>query len=268
MNHSILREIAAVTDPIERARALGTVMAEQQLLVEEAARMRRQAIAEAREVGHRLEDIANVLGVSPGRISQMRKGSSARAPEPPAERPPQVIVQRALPTDPAMYGAAYVFVSVAERHDMRPELRILGVDLEPASEHIATCLRLRPGDDLIARRRLMLADDVPVRLATSYFRADLFAGTPITEPELLKPTLHEAIVDLGHTFGHSEETLVARPATRAETETLRLDPGDWVVQVLRASYSTDDTPIHVLETVCAATRHVFAVSQAGGCDMF
>jgi GntR family transcriptional regulator len=61
---------------------------------------------------------------------------------------------------------------------------------------------------------------------------------------------------------------MARPPTGPETDLLRLDPGDWVVQVLRASYSTDDTPVHVLETVCAATRHVFSVSQAGGCDRF
>jgi DNA-binding GntR family transcriptional regulator len=61
---------------------------------------------------------------------------------------------------------------------------------------------------------------------------------------------------------------VARPASRPEIDALRLDPGGWVVQVLRASYSTDDTPVHVLETVCAATRHVFTINQSGGCDVF
>ncbi|GAA4632134.1 hypothetical protein GCM10023196_064330 [Actinoallomurus vinaceus] len=268
MNHSTLREIATVTDPIERARALGVMMAEQQALVEEAARMRRQAIAEARESGHRLEDIANVLGVSPGRISQMRKGLTARTPEAPPEPAPPVIVHRSLPSEPAMYGAGCMFLSVAERQGVHAELRVLGVGLEPAPEHVATCLRTRPGEDVIARRRLMLADEVPVRIAVSYFRTDLFGGTPVTDPELLKPTMHEAITAHGHAFGHAEETLVARPAARWETDLLRLDPGDCVVQVLRASYSTDDTPIHVLETVCAAARHVFTINQAGGCDVF
>ena len=46
---------------------LGMVMAEQQTLVEEAARMRRQAIAEARESGHRLEDIGGAPRGQPGR---------------------------------------------------------------------------------------------------------------------------------------------------------------------------------------------------------
>lgn len=268
MSHKRLREIAALADPIERARALGAVMSEQQALVEEAARMRRQAIAEARDDGHRLEDIANVLGLSPGRISQMRKGSVTRAPEPPAERAPAVIVERPLPTEPPMYGAGYTFLSTAERQGVRSELRILDVGLEPAREHVATCLRSRPGEDVIARRRLVLADDIPVRIAVSYFRADLFAGTAVMESEVLKPSLHETVAAYGHAFGHAEETLMARPATSPETDLLHLDPGDWVVQVLRASYSTDDTPIHVLETVCAATRHVFSVNQAGGCDQF
>ncbi|MEV5708508.1 UTRA domain-containing protein [Actinoallomurus sp. NPDC052274] len=300
MSHSRLREIAALSDPIERARVLGTVMAEQQALVEEAARMRRQAIAEARENGHRLEDLAHTLGVSPGRISQMRKGSATRAPEPLvptpeprapepvapeplatraaeprasdpeplAERMPPVVVRRSLPTEPPASGAGWTFVSMTERNDIRTELRLLGVDREPAREHIATCLRVRPGEDVIARRRLILAGGVPVRAAASYFRVDLFADTSIVQPELLAPSLHEAVAAHGHAFGHAEETLMARRATESETGLLRLDPGDWVVQVLRAAYSIEDTPVHVLETVCAATRHVFSVSQAGGSDQF
>jgi hypothetical protein len=44
--------------------------------------------------------------------------------------------------------------------------------------------------------------------------------------------------------------LTARPPTRFEAGTLELDPGEWVVQVLRASYSSEDTPVHTRETIC------------------
>jgi hypothetical protein len=262
VNLNTLHEIATISDPIERACALGQAMTEQQSLVEEAARMRRQAIAEARETGHRLEEIANVLGVSPGRISQMRKGPASRAPQPPAPARPQVIVHRALPTVPGSHGPAGAFVTAAERQGLRPSKRVMFVGTEPSSEHVASCLRIQAGDEVIARRRLILADDVPVRLVTSYFRADLFAGTCVAEPDT--PSLRECLESLGRSFGHAEETLVARPATRSEVDTLELDQGDWAVQVLRASYSSDDTPVHMLETVCAASRHIFTVSQAGG----
>jgi GntR family transcriptional regulator len=268
VNLNTLHEIATISDPIERACALGRAMTEQQSLVEEAARMRRQAIAEARETGHRLEEIANVLGVSPGRISQMRKGPASRAPQSPAEPRPQVIVHRALPSAPGQSGAAGAFVTAAERQGLHPGIRILFVGAEPASEHVATCLRIQTGDEVVVRRRMILADDVPVRLITSYFRADLFAGTCVARPELIEPSLQECLEGLGHTFGHAEETLVARPATRSETDALELDQGEWAVQVLRASYSGDDTPVHTLESVCAASRHIFTVSQAGGSQEF
>jgi DNA-binding GntR family transcriptional regulator len=264
VNLNTLHEIATISDPIERARALGRAMTEQQSLVEEAARMRRQAIAEARETGHRLEEIANVLGVSPGRISQMRKGPASRAPQPPADAKPQVIVHRALPSASSVHGPTSAFVSAAERQGLRPGVRILFVGTEPSSEHVATCLRIQAGDEVIARRRMVLADEVPVRLVTSYFRADLFAGTCVAEPELIRPSLRECLESLGHSFGHAEETLMARPATRSEIDTLELDQGEWAVQVLRASYSSDDTPVHMQESVCAASRHIFTVSQAGG----
>lgn len=264
MNLNTLHEIATISDPIERASALGRAMTEQQSLVEEAARMRRQAIAEARETGYRLEEIASVLGVSPGRISQMRKGPASRAPKPPPETRPQVIVHRALPSTSAGGGPADAYAAAAERQGLRPGVRLISVGTEPSSEHVATCLRIQAGDEVIARRRMVLADDVPIRLVTSYFRADLFAGTCLTGPDLLKPSLQECLEHLGHVFGHAEETLVARPATRAETDALELDGGEWAVQILRAAYSTDDTPVHMLESVCAASRHIFTVDQAGG----
>ncbi|MGH3382836.1 MAG: GntR family transcriptional regulator [Actinoallomurus sp.] len=264
VNLNTLHEIATISDPIERACALGRAMTEQQSLVEEAARMRRQAIAEARETGHRLEEIANILGVSPGRISQMRKGPASRAPQPPADAKPQVIVHRALPSLTGVQGRASAFATAIERQGLRHDIRLLSVGTEPSSEHVASCLRIQAGDEVIARRLMIRADEVPVRLVTSYFRADLFAGTCLAEPELIRPSLRESLESLGQSFGHAEETLMARPATRSEIDALELDQGEWAVQVLRASYSTDDAPVHMLESVCAASRHIFTVSQAGG----
>lgn len=268
MDLRTLRDISAIADPIERARAISRAMTDQQGLTEEAARLRRGAIAEAREAGHTLEEIARALGVSPGRVSQMRKGPTAKAPEPPASKGSRVIVQRALPTDPATRGSVSLFLVEAERQGIRPEREMLYIGPEPASEHVAACLQVQPGDEIIARRKMMTANAVPVRIATSYFRADLFSGTRIAEPEFVKPSLQAAIEALGYAFGRADETLTARPATRFEAQTLDLEPGEWVVQVLRASYSTEGTPVHTLETICAATRHIFTIGQVGGMDEF
>lgn len=260
----MLHQIAAVADPIERARVVGRVMAEQQRTVSELARIRREAIAEARAAGMRQDEIARRLGVSPGRVSQM-KPATVRA----QSGHPQVIVQRALPTEPAVRGSLSLFMTEAERQGIRPDRRMLRVGAEPAADHVSAALRVDEGADVLVRRKLMFANDVPVRIASSYFRLDLFDGTAIaTEPDFVRPSLQSAIEALGHRFGHAEEYLVARPPTEFETRTLRLGEGEWVVQVLRTGYSVEDVPVHMLETICAASRHIFPIGQVAGADQF
>lgn len=273
MDVRALREAASIADPIERARALERLMGETAALSSEAARYRRDAIAEARASGLTTAQIATALGVTPGRVRQIPPSKdierpSAMAPEPSAARHPRVLVQRALPTDPSIRGSVSLYLVEAERQGIKAERRMLYIGLEPANEHVAACLRVEPGTDVVARRKLMLANGVPVRVATSFFRADLFGNTRMAEPEFVRPTLQSALTDLGYQFGRAEEYLTSRAATPFERETLDLDPGEWIVQIMRASYSTEDTPVHTLETICSATRHIFPIGQVAGIDEF
>lgn len=270
MDAQTLREAASIADPLERARALERLMADGAGLSVEAARYRRDAIAEARAAGLTPQQIGAALGVSPGRIRQIPADESAgpMAPAPSETRAPRVLVQRALPTDPAIRGSVSLYLVEAERQGIKADRRMLYIGPEPASEHIAACLRVEPGDEVVARRKLMLANDVPVRIATSFFRADLFGSTRMAEPEFVRPTLQSALTDLGYRFGRAEENLTARRPTAFERETLGLDHDEWVVQIIRASYSTEDTPVHTLETICAATRHIFPIGQVAGTDEF
>ncbi|MEU4833705.1 UTRA domain-containing protein [Streptosporangium sp. NPDC023615] len=194
-------------------------------------------------------------------------GQGGRA-APRARAVPRVLVRRAIPTEPAVRGSESLFVTEAARQGVRPTRRMLHVGPEPAGDDVAAALRVEPGEEVLARRKMMFADGVPVRVATSYLRLDLFGGTPLADPGFLRPSLQAAIEALGHRFGHAEEELVARPPAASEAATLRLDPGEWVVRILRAAYSADGTPVHVLETVCAASRHVFPVAQVTGADQF
>lgn len=268
MDPRTLHEAASLLDPIERARALTNLMTGDQALTDAAARYRRQAIADAREQGLSREQIAAALGVTPPRITQISKGPAARAPEPPADHAPKVLVQRSIPTPPAIRGSASLFLAEAERQGIEASRKMLYIGLEPASEQIAHALRVEPGTDVVARRKLQFANDVPVRMPTSFFRADLFADTRMNQPEFVRPTLQAALDELGYQFGRAEEFLVARRPTIFERETLTLEPDEWVVQILRTSYSTEDTPVHALETVCSATRHLFPIGQVAGADEF
>lgn len=191
-----------------------------------------------------------------------------KKPEGPASPAPRVLVYRALPTEPAVRGSKSLFLAEAERQGLKAGRRMLYVGLEPAGDQVAGCLRVEPGTEIVARRKMMTANDVPVRIATSYFRADLFGGTRLAEPEFVQPSLQSALTALGYSFGHAEEYLIARPPTAFERETLELEAGEWIVQVLRTSYSVEGTPVHVLETICAANRHVFSIGQVSGHDEF
>lgn len=170
-------------------------------------------------------------------------------------------IERWLPTEPSVRASVSLFMTEAERQGIKADRRMLYVGWEAANAHVAASLRVEPGEAVLARRKLLLANDLPVRVATSFFQADLFAGTRLAEEGFVRPSLQAVLEDLGYRFGHAEEHLIARPAAGVEQETLELDKGEWVVQILRTSYSPEGTPVHALETICAATRHVFPIAQ-------
>ncbi|MFE1166221.1 GntR family transcriptional regulator [Nocardiopsis sp. NPDC058789] len=193
--------------------------------------------------------------------------SAHKAPTGPVDPRPRVLVQRALPTPPSTRGSKSLYLTEAQQQGLTPERKMLFVGQEPANEHVALGLRVEPGAPVIARRKMFWANEVPVRISTSYFRVDVGENTRLDGEGFVLPTLQAAIEDLGHEFGHASETLTARPPTPYEADLLDI-PGEWVVQVLRISYSTKDVPIHALETICAATRHTFPIGQAVGSDQF
>lgn len=180
-----------------------------------------------------------------------------------------VVVERTLPTEPAVRGSASLYLAEASRQGIAAGRRMLYVGPEPAPYRVAACLRIGDGELAFARRKMMYAGDVPVRIATSWFRLDVVEGSPLTAADFVPGGLDVALRDLGHRFGRADETLRVRLGTAGEAETLRLGDGEPVAEILRASYDTDDTPVHVLETICAGSRHVFRIGQpASGHDAF
>jgi GntR family transcriptional regulator len=117
------------------------------------------------------------------------------------------------------------------------------------------------GDDLLTRRRLMLLDEVPVRLAISYFLPVTPEAAELSGAEFIKGGLQALLERHGRRFGWAEETLVARMPTADEAQLLAMEDDEPVVEILRTSYDDHDTPVHTLQTVCVASRHVFDVRQ-------
>jgi hypothetical protein len=64
--------IAAIQDPVARARAAGELLAEHQSAVARLAQIRRKAIAELRDQGFSYAQLGESLGLTRGRIAQLR----------------------------------------------------------------------------------------------------------------------------------------------------------------------------------------------------
>ncbi|MGW4739144.1 GntR family transcriptional regulator [Nocardia xishanensis] len=76
-----LSRLASVSDPIQRARIAGELVTAYQLRIAELGTIRQTAIEEAHQRGLAFAEIADMLGLSRGRISQLR----SRAPHTPRE---------------------------------------------------------------------------------------------------------------------------------------------------------------------------------------
>lgn len=178
------------------------------------------------------------------------------------------LVQRSLPTHPGVRASASLYLAEADGQGFAASRRMLDVGTERCPAHVAAGLGTRGGERVFVRRKLMLADDVPVRIATSYFPLSLAEGSSLAAPDFVPGGLQEALEGMGHRFGHADETLTARMPSPYEAEALHLASSVPVVQVLRSSYDTADRPVHTLETVCAADRHTFRIQQSAAADVF
>ena len=65
-------QVAAIDDPVARARAAGELLAEHQSVVARLAQIRRKAIADLRAQGLSYAEVGQALGVTRGRIAQLR----------------------------------------------------------------------------------------------------------------------------------------------------------------------------------------------------
>src|SRR5438132_469718 len=255
------KNLLAIPDPRRRAQELSRLVAEQQALLTDLARLRRDTIAELRAAGLTQAQVAEVLGVSPGRISQLEP--SAASP-----KDTHVVVERAIPTEPGIRASRSLYLSETEHQGVAPSRQMLKVGPEPAAAHIAARLGVAEGDDVVVRRKLMSANGIPIRISGSYFLPAFAEETGLDQADFIEEGYQVLFERHGRRFGHAVETLTGRMPTHDEAHTLQLPTDVPVVEVLRTSYDVNKEHIHTLESVCAADKHVFRIRQPDGTDAF
>jgi GntR family transcriptional regulator len=122
----------------------------------------------------------------------------------------------------------------------------------PAPEEVAGMLGIPAGTPVLARRRVMYADDIPVQLATSYLPLDLAAGTAIAEQDTGPGGTYSRLAELGHAPVRFREVTRVRPPDDAEARTLQLDPDHRVLDITRRASTADSRVVEVTLIVLPA----------------
>jgi GntR family transcriptional regulator len=124
-----------------------------------------------------------------------------------------------------------------------------------APPEVAERLHLSQGDQVLIRRRRMLADGQPVQLATSYLPLQLVEGTQIEQADTGTGGTYARLEELGHRLGRFQEDLSARMPLPDEARALRLGVGVPVIRVVRTAFDEQGAPVEVNEMVLAADRY-------------
>jgi GntR family transcriptional regulator len=124
-----------------------------------------------------------------------------------------------------------------------------------APPEVAERLHLSQGDQVLIRRRRMLADGQPVQLATSYLPLQLVEDTQIEQADTGTGGTYARLEELGHRLGRFQEDLSARMPLPDEARSLRLGAGVPVIRVVRTAFDEQGAPVEVNEMVLAADRY-------------
>jgi GntR family transcriptional regulator len=151
------------------------------------------------------------------------------------------------------------------------EIRAMG--LTPRSEvtperalapaHVAKVLGVDEGADVLARRRVMFADDVPVQVATSWIPWDIAEGTPLTEVDTGPGGAYSRLAELGHARARTREVTRMRIPDASEAASLDMDVTGRVIAITRTVWDASGRAVEVNEIVLPGHQWEF-VSEWDG----
>jgi DNA-binding GntR family transcriptional regulator len=128
--------------------------------------------------------------------------------------------------------------------------RILFAGKTAAPAEVAAAFGLADGHPVILRQRLILLDDTPVEIASSYWPLSVAAGTALAAPGKVKGGAPTLLADLGYKPHDVAENVRTRPATPDELETLAMtDASEWVLTLRRTIKDDSDRPYEVFVSV-------------------
>jgi GntR family transcriptional regulator len=117
---------------------------------------------------------------------------------------------------------------------------------------VADFLDVDEGTPVLARRRVMYADGVPVQLATSWIPWDIAEGTALTEVDTGPGGTYSRLAELGHAPARISELTRERIPDTDEIDALDIDPSGRVLAVTRVVRDADGRAVEVNEIILPA----------------
>lgn len=128
--------------------------------------------------------------------------------------------------------------------------RILFAGETDAPAEVAAALDLPAGHPVILRQRLILLDETPVEIASSYWPLPVAAGTALAATGKVKGGAPTLLADLGYEPRDVVENVSTRPATPTELEALAMaDASEWVLTLRRTIKDNSNQPYEVFVSV-------------------
>lgn len=156
---------------------------------------------------------------------------------------------------PAGAGEPYRWLTEAARTGSRAHSTLLEVaECEPPAD-VAEALRLPKRGIALLRRQLLMVDDEPVELVSSYYLLEIVGGTAMTGRRKIPGGTPTLLAELGHPPRLGVDRVSARVPTQDQHQALRLPGGLPVLRTLRVVYSEAERPIEATVMVKAGHLH-------------
>lgn len=157
---------------------------------------------------------------------------------------------------PRTSGAGDAWAEDAARQGRTGTHRLREVTTVRPPSDVAEALGLKPDEQAVVRRRVVLLDDRPVELADSYYPVRIADGTALALSQKIRGGAATLLAELGHRIQRlSEEVWVRMPAAE-ERQLLDLPPDQPVMILFRLATSADGRPIEATVMTLADGRRL------------
>ncbi|MFI0150703.1 GntR family transcriptional regulator [Streptomyces lydicus] len=156
---------------------------------------------------------------------------------------------------PAAAGDRYRWLMEAEKLGTHARSKLLRVAEVVPPADVSAALGLPEGGTALLRHQLLLIDDEPVELVSSYYPLEIARGTAMTKRQKIKGGTPALLAELGYPPRLSVDRVAARVPTQEQFTALRLPGNLPVLRTLRVVRSDDQRPIEV--TVMVKAGHLY-----------